>query len=148
MAIFSLKFVDRPCGQAKWGLPANPCPKGSKCGSRTRAAKLTKKGLNVPNIRPHSQNHPDTPQDLADTDIHANHLEGFNSGIRRKLACYRRRTNTYAKQEKPLQTRPDVHWILHNFAWPHFTTRQVPAVALNILERGLSMFELFNIRYI
>jgi hypothetical protein len=83
---------------------------------------------------------------LADTDIHANHLEGFNAGLRRKLACYRRRTNTYAKQEETLQTRLDVHWVLHNFSRPHFTTGLVPAVALGILARPVSLFELFNVR--
>ena len=91
--------------------------------------------------------HPATPQDLAKTDIHANHLEGFNAGIRRKLACYRRRTNTYAKQGGTLQIRLDVHWVLHNFVRPHFTTKQVPAVVLGILGRGLSMFELFKVRF-
>jgi hypothetical protein len=81
---------------------------------------------------------------MAETDIHANHLEGFNAGIRRKLACYRRRTNTYAKTDESLQTRLDVQWVLHNFIRPHFTTRQVPAVALGTLDHGLSLVQLFK----
>jgi transposase len=44
MAIFFSKFVVKPYGQVKWDVPAKPYHKGSKCGSRTRAAKLTKKG--------------------------------------------------------------------------------------------------------
>jgi len=48
-----------------------------------------------------------------------------------------RRTNMYAKKTGRLQERLDVYWIVHNFVRVHFTTRQVPAVALGILEHGL-----------
>jgi transposase-like protein len=132
----------------KVGRPRQTLPKGVKVRVKNKGSQAHKKGPKRPKYQAPQPEHPDTPQDLADTDIHANHLEGFNSGIRRKLACYRRRTNTYAKQEETLQTRLDVHWLLHNFVRPHFTTKQVPAVALGILERGLSLFELFKVRYI
>jgi len=49
-----------------------------------------------------------------------------------------------AKTPPHLQARLNVHWILHNFLRPHFTTKLVPAVALGILERGLSMVELLS----
>ena len=62
------------------------------------------------------------------------------------MACYRRKTNTYAKKRSALQTRLDVYWILHNFVRPHFTTKQVPAVALGILETGLSLSDVLRIR--
>ena len=39
----------------------------------------------------------------------------------------------YAKETGRLQERLDVYWIVHNFVRVHFTTRQVPAVALGIL---------------
>jgi hypothetical protein len=32
----------------------------------------------------------------------------------------------------------DISWIVHNFIRKHFTIKQVPAVALGILEKGLS----------
>jgi hypothetical protein len=122
-------------------------PKGVKVRVKNKGSQAHKKGPKRPKYQAPQPEHPDTPQDLADTDIHANHLEGFNAGMRRKLACYRRRTNTYAKQGETLQIRLDVHWVLHNFVRPHFTTKQVPAVVLGILGRGLSMFELFKVRF-
>ena len=37
----------------------------------------------------------------------------------------------------------DVYWIVHNFVRVHFTTRQVPAVALGILDHGFALHEVF-----
>ena len=64
------------------------------------------------------------------------------------MSCYRRRTNRYAKEKASLQTRLDAYWVLHNFVRVHFTTKQVPAVALGILKTGLSLAELFKIQCI
>jgi len=79
-------------------------------------------------------------------EIHANHLEAFNSVLRRLLSCYRRRTNTYAKHQAALQRRLDAYWVVHNFVRPHFTTQQVPAIALGILKKGLAFEVLFKIQ--
>ena len=139
------------CRQAlrtgKVGRPRQTLPKGVKVRVKNKGSQAHKKGPKRPKYQAPQPEHPETVQDLVETDIHANHLEGFNAGIRRKLACYRRRTNTYAKQTATLQTRLAVHWVLHNFVRPHFTTRQVPAIALGILERSLSMLDLFKVRY-
>ena len=89
-----------------------------------------------------------TPQPLATTEIHANHLEAFHTSLRRRCAAYRRHTNMYAKNTARLQERLDVYWIMHNFVRVHFTTRQVPAVALKVLEHGLSLNEIFFIQKI
>jgi hypothetical protein len=64
------------------------------------------------------------------------------------MACYRRQTNTYAKKQPALQGRLDAYWVLHNFIRPHFTTKQVPAVALGILDHPLSWDEIFRIQCI
>ena len=40
----------------------------------------------------------------------------------------------------------DVYWIVHNFVRVHFTTHQVPAVALGVLEYGFSLNEIFLIQ--
>lgn len=89
------------CRQAlrtgKVGRPRQTLPKGVKVRVKNKGSQAHKKGPKRPKFQAPQPEHPDTPQDLADTDIHANHLEGFNAGIRRKLACFRRRTNTYAK---------------------------------------------------
>jgi transposase-like protein/IS1 family transposase len=130
------------------GRPRQTLPKGVKVRLKNKGSQAHHRGPKRPKYQAPQPEHPETVQDVAEEDIHANHLEGFNAGMRRKLACYRRRTNTYAKQEETLQRRLDVHWVLHNFVRPHFTTRLVPAVALGILESGLSLVELFKVRYI
>lgn len=130
------------------GRPRLTLPQGVKVRLKNKGDQNRHQGPKRPKYEAPQAEHPATPQNLAEADIHANHLEGFNAGIRRKLACFRRRTNTYAKTGEDLQTRLDVHWVLHNFIRPHFTTKQVPAVALGILDQGLSLVELFNIRLI
>ena len=77
---------------------------------------------------------------------HAHHLEAFHTSLRRRCATYRRQTNMYAKNTGHLQERLDVYWIGHNFVRVHFTTRQVPAVALGILDHGFALHELFLIQ--
>ena len=72
----------------------------------------------------------------------------FNASLRRRLSCYRRKTNSYVKVQGSLQRRLDLYWLLHNFVRPHFTTKLVPAVAMAILEKGLSWLDLFQIRYL
>jgi hypothetical protein len=75
--------------------------------------------------------------------MHANPLEAFQTSLRRRWAAYRRRTNMYAKNTGRLQERLDVYGIGQNVVRVHFTTRQVPAVALGVLESGLSLHEIF-----
>jgi hypothetical protein len=70
-------------------------------------------------------------------DVCANHVEAFNSYLRRYLSAFRRRTNTYAKTVVDLQGILDIFWMVHNFVRPHFTTGIVPAVVIGILEVGL-----------
>jgi hypothetical protein len=52
----------------------------------------------------------------------------------------------YAKATTGLQRLLRVYWVVHNFLRVHFTTREVPAVALGILERRLSVHEIFQIQ--
>ena len=66
--------------------------------------------------------------------------------IRRSLSAFRRCTNTYAKSVSGLQRVLDIFWMFHNFIRCHFTTRQVPAVALGILQKGLTWEELLQLR--
>ena len=94
---------------------------------------------------PHPE-HPQTRQDIADGDIHADHVEAFNASTRRRNSAYRRKTNTYAKKQTSLQRTLDVLWIFHNFIRRHFTTKQVPTVALGILEKGLSWEQVLKIQ--
>ncbi len=130
------------------GRPPTTLKKGVKVRVKNKGSQTHKKGPKRPKYQAPHKEHPETEQNLANEDVHANHLEGFNSALRRLIACYRRKTNTYAKDKKPLQRRLDAYWMLHNFVRSHFTTKQVPAVALGILEKGFSLVELFKIQRI
>ena len=113
---------------------------------KNKGAQRHKKGRKRPKYQTPLKEHPQTSQTLQRQDIHANHLEAFNSALRRLLACSRRRTNTSAKHEEALQRRLNGYWVLHNFVRPHFTTQQVPAVALGILEKDLSFEQIFTLQ--
>ena len=115
---------------------------------KNKGSQAHKRGRKRPKYQTPKPEHPDTEQNVEHTDIHANHLEAFNSALRRRMACYRRKTNTYAKDPSSLQTRLDAYWVLHNFIRPHFTTKEIPAVALGILEQPLSWEQLFRIQYL
>ena len=140
-------FLFAACARALYtgrpGPPAQTLPQGVK-------VRLKNKGRAPDSSRPKYEapyrEHPQTTQTLDDQAIHANHVEAFNSTLRRQLACFRRKANTYAKSKSALQCRLDVHWLLHNFIRPHFTTKVVPAVALGILSTGLSWPQLFAIQ--
>jgi len=129
----------------KRGRPAKTLRKGVKVRVKNKGSQSRKRGRKRPKYEAPMPEHPATVQDLENRDIHANHLEGFNSSLRRRCSAFRRRTNTYAKKQEALQRALDVHWVVHNFVRPHFTTKKVPAVALGILDKGLSWIELFTI---
>ena len=80
---------------------------------------------------------------MAESDMHANHAAAFWSALRRKGATFRRQTTMYAKSPTGLQRLLQVYWVVHNFLRVHFTTRAVPAVALGVIERRLSVGEIF-----
>jgi transposase-like protein len=130
------------------GRPKKTLRKGVKVRLKNKGAQAHKKGRKRPKYQAPFPEHPETIQNIATQDIHANHLEAFNTSLRRRCAAYRRRTNMYAKNTVRLQERLDVYWIVHNFVRIHFTTRQVPAVALGILEHGFSLHEIFLIQKI
>ncbi len=132
----------------KRGRPKKTLRKGGKVRLKNKGAQAHKKGRKRPKYQAPFPEHPETVQNIATQDIHANHLEAFNTSLRRRCAAYRRRTNMYAKNTVRLQERLDVYWIVHNFVRIHFTTRQVPAVALGILEHGFSLHEIFLIQKI
>ena len=83
---------------------------------------------------------------MATTERHANPLEAFQTSLRRRCEAYRRRTHMEAKHPRRLQARVAVYWMVPNFVRVHFTTRQVPAVALGILDHGFALHELFLIQ--
>ena len=129
----------------KRGRPRKTLKKGVKVRIKNKGSQAHKKGRKRPKYEAPCPEHPETTQDIDDNAINANHCEAFNSSLRRRNSTFRRETNTYAKNEEGLQRTLDVFWVVHNFMRPHFTTKEVPAVALGILDSGLSWDELFMI---
>jgi len=130
----------------KPGRPKKTFKRGVYVRVKNKGSQAHKKGPKRPKYQSPWREHPETARTIAETDIHANHAEAFWSALRRKCATFRRKTNTYAKATTGLQRLLRVYWVVHNFLRVHFTTRAVPAVALGILERRLSVQEIFQIQ--
>lgn len=127
----------------KKGRPRKTLRKGAKVRLKNKGSQAHKCGRKRPKYEAPCPEHPETVQDIDTKAIHANHCEAFNSSLRRRNSAFRRSTNTYAKNEKALQRTLDLYWVVHNFMRPHFTTKEVPAVAMGILDKGLSWEQLF-----
>src|SRR2546425_5513514 len=130
----------------KAGRPKKTFKRGVHFRMKNKGAQVHKKGRKRPKYQRPWREHPETARTIAETDIHANHAEAFWSALRRKCATFRRKTNTYAKSTKGLQRLLRVYWVVHNFLRVHCTTRADPAVALGLLERRLSVQEIFQIQ--
>jgi transposase-like protein len=130
----------------KPGRPKKTLKKGVKARVKNKGSQAHKKGPKRPKYQSPWTEHPETDQQIKDKDIHANHAEAFFSALRRKCSAYRRKTNTYAKSTTGLQRILNVYWVIHNFVRLHFTTKQVPAVALGVIGKGYSINELFQIQ--
>ncbi|MEA5465335.1 IS1 family transposase, partial [Leptothoe sp. PORK10 BA2] len=130
----------------KPGRPSKRLPKGVRVRLKNKGSKK-RPGRRRKKYQAPVPEHPQTEHQVKDSSIHANHVEAFNASIRRRNAAFRRKTNTYAKSRIHLQRTLNLYWVVHNFVRVHFTTKQVPAVKLGILEAGISWSQLFSIRY-
>ena len=130
----------------KRGRPPKLLPKGMTVRLKNKSSKRRDSEGKLKKVETPQPEHPETDFSPQETEVHANHLEAFNSALRRYLSAFRRRTNTYAKSTFGLQRVLDIFWMVHNFIRPHFTTRTVPAVAIGILEKGLTWEELLQLR--
>jgi hypothetical protein len=137
-------FVLSCSAPASAGVPQGPCPKALWFELNTRAHAPISAAASGQTIRPLAGSIRKPLRRIENTPIHANHLEALNASLRRRCAAYRRKTTTYAKKKKRLKPSLDIYWILHNFVRVHFTTQHVPAVALSIIEQGLSLAEIFS----
>jgi len=81
------------------GRPKQTLPEGVRVRVKNKGSQAHKRGRKRPKYQAPQPEHPATPPTLSDTDIHANHVEAFNAALRRRLASYRRKTNTYAKKQ-------------------------------------------------
>ena len=130
----------------KRGRPKKTLKRGIRVRIKNKGSQAHKKGRKRPKYQSPWAEHPETTHTIEETDIHANHAEAFFSSLRRKCATFRRKTNTYAKSATGSQRLLHVYWVVHNFIRVHFTTREVPAVALGVIERRLSAREIFHIQ--
>jgi transposase-like protein/IS1 family transposase len=130
----------------KRGRPRKVLPKGFSVRLKNKSSKRRDAEGKLDKVETPKAEHPETTELTEEKDVHANHVEAFNSSIRRSLSAFRRRTNTYAKSVSGLQRVLNIFWMFHNFIRCHFTTRQVPAVALGILQKGLTWEELLQLR--
>jgi hypothetical protein len=130
----------------KPGRPKKTFTRGVHVRVKNKGAQTHKKGRKRPKYQSPWKEHPETARPIAETDIHANHTEAFLSALRRKCATFRSKTTMYAKATKGWQRLLRVYWVVHNFLRVHCTIREVPAVALGILERRLSVHEIFQIQ--
>ena len=128
------------------GRPPKALLKDIKVRLKNKGSQRNKKGRKRNKYKAPHREHPDTCQNIKNKDIHANYVEAFNSSLRRRNSAFRRKINTYGKTETGLQRTLDIYWIIHNFVRVHFTTKTVPAVALGILDKGLSWEELFMVQ--
>jgi len=129
----------------KRGRPRKTLKKGVKVRVKNKGSQKSKPGRKRDKYQAPQPEHPETTQDIDNSDIHANHVEAFNAALRRICAAFRRKTNTYAKKRKRLQERLNVIWILHNFVRIHYTTKEVPAVSLGLIEDRISFEDLLKL---
>ena len=90
-----------------------------------------------------NQEHPFTAMSPK-SEVHANHVEAFNSALRRRATAYRRRQNHYAKQVKGLQRALNVQRLIHNWVRPHWGLgkTQTPAMAMGFIQRPVKISEI------
>lgn len=132
----------------KKGRPRKTLTKGVKVRVKNKGSQKNKPGRKREKYQAPQSEHPDTSQDINNSDIHANHVEAFNAALRRICAAFRRKTNTYAKKRERLQERLNVIWIMHNFVRIHHTTKEVPAVALGIIESRTPFEDLLRLEVV
>ena len=130
----------------KSGRPPKVLPKGVRVRVKNKGSQKHKRGPKRNKYQATQREHPETAQDLADPEIHANHVEAQNAAARRKNSAFRRKTNTYAKTKEGLQRTLDVHQLIHNFVRPHWTTREVPAVSMGILSKSFTLEDILTMQ--
>jgi hypothetical protein len=131
--------------KGKRGRPKRTLKRGLRVRIKNKGSQAHRPGRKRPKYQSPWAAHPETTHTIEETDIHANHAEAFGSALRRKCTTFRCKTNMYAKSTSGSQRLLHVYWIVHNFIRVHFTTREVPAVALGVIERRLSVYVRFSV---
>ena len=85
------------------GRPRRVLPRGVRVRLKNKGSQSHRRGRKRPKYEAPRSEHPETPQNIPLSEIHANHVEAFNASLRRRNSAYRRKTNTYAKKKPSLQ---------------------------------------------
>lgn len=139
---YSTTLFEICCEVVRTGKPGRPkttLAKGVVVRLKNKGTRSHTPGKKPKKIQMPKPEHPETANEVEDSEVHANHLEAFNAALRRKCAAFRRKCNTYAKSTRTLQSRLDLFWCLHNFVRKHFTTQNVPAQQIGIIQEPLSL---------
>ena len=91
--------------------------------------------------------HPDSTL-LADTDIHANHSEAYNSSLRRRSSAFRRRTKMYAKCNEGLDRALGAQRFVYNWIRPHFFHRKTPAQSIGWIAQEIKFEDFVKLRMV
>lgn len=91
----------------KKGRPKTTNAEGVKDCHKNKGSQTHQTGPSLPKYQAPQPEHPSTTQNIEDKDIHANHLEAFNSAEQRRVSTYRFNSNTYAFDKLSLQNRLD-----------------------------------------
>jgi len=93
MGIFCLTFGSHVIRTGQVGRPKTTFKEGVKVRVKNKGSQTHKKGPKRPKYQSPKPEHPFTPKNLENKQIHANHVEAFNSTLRRKIAAVQRKTN-------------------------------------------------------
>ena len=126
----------------KPGIPLKVLPENIRVKMKNKGSQAHKLGPKKKKYVSPKAEHPNTNQTLNNSDIHANHVESQNATMRRKNSAYRRKTNTYAKTKIALQRTLYLYWVVHNFVREHFTTKEVPAVSIGMINNQMSLHQI------
>ena len=146
MATFYFSCVQKSCEPANADVHPHVLPKGVRVRVKNKGSQKHKRGRKRPKYQSPQKEHPETDQDLPQPEIHANHVKAQNAACRRRNSAFRRKTNTYAKTKEGLQRTLNTHQLIHNFIRPHWTTGQVPAVALGIVENSFTFKDILTMQ--
>ena len=68
--------------------------RGVRVRLKNKGSQSHRRGRKRPKYEAPCSEYPETPQNLSDAEIHANHAEALNASLRRRNSAHRRKTNT------------------------------------------------------
>ena len=86
----------------KPGRPPQVLPKDLVIRLKNKSSQRRDSQGKLQKVEKPKREHPETSISIEEREVHSNHVEAFNSSLRRYLSAFRRRTNTYVKSKKSL----------------------------------------------